>query len=154
MLPVIEAEAHLRLGDLVRASNEARPACDGVSPRLARLAACVLARAEILLGRPAEALSAVDKARAQQTSDGLESDVDLLTLRAEALMAVGDAPAAREAITKARELVLRIGSEVADAALRESFYQNVEPCALALALSERWGVDEAVQTARREEGAT
>jgi tetratricopeptide (TPR) repeat protein len=145
MLPIILAEGHLRLGDFSTAAREARPACVGTSPRLSKLAACVLARAHLCLSEPAEALSAVTHAMSQRTSDGLESDIDLMTLQAEALMELGDARGAREAIERAYEAVLRTGSQVEDAELRESFFRNVEPCARAFKLRARWSKERAQQ---------
>ncbi|HVW28759.1 MAG TPA: protein kinase [Polyangiaceae bacterium] len=138
MLPIIVAEGHLRLGDLSAAAEEAAPACRGTSPRLSKLAACVLARAHIGMNEPARALSVVAHAMSQETSDGLESDVDLMTLRAEALMELGEIHGAREAITRAREAVFRIGNQVGDLDLRESFFKNMEPCVRALELHARW----------------
>ncbi len=62
MLPVIVGEARLRRGRFTLAEEAVRAACGGVSPRLRRLAACVMARAGLALGKPADALSAVVRA--------------------------------------------------------------------------------------------
>jgi tetratricopeptide (TPR) repeat protein len=138
MLPVIVGEARLRKGDLVGAIEEVSPACEGVSPRLRRLAACVRARAELALGTPDRALVTVEQALAQPTSDGLESGLDLLALRAEALHAGGRPEAARQALESAIEVIRSIADDISDADLRRSYLERVEPCARALALSKAW----------------
>jgi tetratricopeptide (TPR) repeat protein len=140
MLPVIVAEAHLRLGDWARAEKEALGPFSGPSPRLRRLAASVLARAQLAQGDAARALETVDAALQTNTHDGLESDIDLFTLRAEARHAVGDHEGARSAIISARDLVLRIASDIQADDLRASFLTHVEPCARALSLCREWGL--------------
>jgi tetratricopeptide (TPR) repeat protein len=135
MIPVLVAEAHLRKGQLQLARDVVRPACAGVSPRLCRLAACVLARAQLLLGLPQEALqTAEDALQLSGSNTGLESDVDLLTLRAEAYLASGRVEKAREAATEAASFVEMVALSIDDPALRQSFCERVEPCARALAL--------------------
>jgi tetratricopeptide (TPR) repeat protein len=137
MLPVIVGEARLRQGRFELAEEAVRAACEGVSPRLRRQAACVMARAEIAQGRAADALSTVSRALEQPTSEGLESDIDLYTLRAEALLALDRAEEANPFIDQAFELVQGIADGIRDPELRRSFTENVEPCARALLLHTR-----------------
>ncbi|HTV17837.1 MAG TPA: protein kinase [Polyangiaceae bacterium] len=135
MIPVLRGEALLRRGNLDEAVRMVRPACSGVSPRLCRLAACVLARAQLLLDLPKDALrTAVEALTLSATNRGLESDVDLLTLHAEALFALGRNEEANEAATVARAFVDNIAKDIGDAELRRSFTERVEPCARALGL--------------------
>ena len=139
MIPVLAGEALLRQGRLEDAVKRVRPACSGVSPRLCRLASCVLARAQLLLGLPEEALQTADDALQLPASHrGLESDVDLLTLRAEALHANGRVAEAREAATVATSFVDNIAKDIGDPELRRSFTEGVEPCARALGLCQAW----------------
>jgi tetratricopeptide (TPR) repeat protein len=138
MLPVIAAEARLRMNELERAMREAGVAFEGPSPRIRRLAGSILARAQLAAGRAADALATVESALAQPTSGGLESDVDLLTVRAEALLATGGPENARAAAIEARAFVLTIAESIDDPELRRSFMEGVEPCARALALAERF----------------
>jgi tetratricopeptide (TPR) repeat protein len=139
MVPVLVAEAYLRQGKLHEAEQTVRPAFAGVSPRLSRLAACVLARAQLLLDRPGEALQTIDEAfRLPASNKGLESDVDLLTLRAEALFAAGRREDALQAATAAKEFVEHLAADIGDAGLRRSFTESVEPCARALSLHRQW----------------
>jgi tetratricopeptide (TPR) repeat protein len=137
MLPVIAAEARFHKNHLVAAIDEARQAFGGPSPRIRRLAGSILARAELACGQSREALSTVEMALSQPTSGGLESDVDLLTVRAEARLASGDFEGAAASAKEARSFVLSIAETVEDADLRRSFVENVEPCARALALAEQ-----------------
>jgi tetratricopeptide (TPR) repeat protein len=138
MLPVIVAEARLRQGNFAAAEADAAPACAGMSPRLRRLAACILAHAQLKLERPADALSTIEEALEQPTTNGLESDIDLLTLRAEALFVTGRTAEAAEAIVSASNFVLAVAADIGDEALKASFLNNVEPCARALSLKARW----------------
>jgi eukaryotic-like serine/threonine-protein kinase len=141
MRPVLVAEALLRKGDYATAAKEVGEACTGVSLRLRRLAACVLASAELRQGEPERALATVGKALELPTSNGLESDIELYTLRAEALRACKRVQESVEAIAQARELVLGIAADIEDFELKRSFLENVEPCARALRLYERWSVE-------------
>src|SRR6185312_8906180 len=120
-----------RSGDYEGAERAVSAAFSGQSPRLQRLAACVLARAQLALGNAKGALESVDRALGTETSGGLESDIDLLTLRAEARNESGDVVGARTAIAEAHAFVSRIAAGVEDAQLRESFLTRVEPCARA-----------------------
>jgi serine/threonine protein kinase/tetratricopeptide (TPR) repeat protein len=138
MLPVILAEARLREGNYRAAEEEAVPACSGVSPRLGRLAASVLARAQLADGRAAEALSTSERALALPGVSGLESEMELLTVRAEALFACGFRERAESAIQQARDAVLAVADGIDDLELRASFLANVEPCVRAVELAGRW----------------
>lgn len=137
MLPVILAEAHLRQGDFAAAADEAAPACRGVSPRLRRLAACVRARALLSLGEPESALDTVERAL-EQHSHGLESDIELSVLRAEALDGCGRDAEAAEAIRRAAKYVQGLAADICDPELRASFLGSVEPCARTLSLWNGW----------------
>lgn len=139
MIPVLAGEALLREGRLEDAVQMVHPACSGVSPRLCRMAACVLARAQLLLAQPDQALQTVERAlQLPASSRGLESDIELATLRAEALDATGQTRPAREAATMAASLVKDIANDIEDTDLRRSFLERVEPCARVLALSRTW----------------
>jgi tetratricopeptide (TPR) repeat protein len=138
MLPVVLAEARFREGRFRDAEEEALPACTGLSPRLARLAAAVLTRAQLAQGRPADALSSTDRALRLPTSNGLESEIDLLTIRAEALHACGKQHEAVDAIARARAAIFAIADDIDDLSLKRSFLENVEPCARALRLAQSW----------------
>jgi len=137
MLPVIVGEARLRQGRFELAEEAVRAACGGVSPRLRRLAACVMARAELALGKPLDALTTVARALEEPTSEGLESDIDLFTLRAEALLLLGRGKEAIPFVDRAYGLVRGIADDISDPELRRSFTERVEPCARALALHAR-----------------
>jgi tetratricopeptide (TPR) repeat protein len=143
MLPVIVAEARLRQGDYAAAVEEAAPACAGVSPRLSRLAACVMASAQLLQGKATEALATITFALERCPSSGFESDIDLYTLRAQALRGCERQVESLVAIGRAKDLVLGIAANIGDLALKASFLDNVEPCARALRLYEEWSAAEA-----------
>jgi tetratricopeptide (TPR) repeat protein len=139
MIPVLTGEALLRQGKLDDAVRTVHPACSGVSPRLCRMAACVLARAQLLLGTPGPALETVERAlQLPASSRGLESDIELATLHAEALHASGQSGTAREAATAGESLVNGIASDIEDPQLRRSFLERVEPCARVRALGRTW----------------
>jgi hypothetical protein len=136
MLPIVVAEARIEQTAFTEASDCASKSFEGGSPRLRRLAACVLAHAQLAQGKAALALRTIETALAFPTSNGLESDLDLKTLYAEALLAVGDTSAARRAAADAREAVLAIASTIESAELKQSFCENVRPCARALKLAQ------------------
>jgi tetratricopeptide (TPR) repeat protein len=138
LLPTVLAEARFREGNFRAAEEEVLPACSGASPRLGRLAASVLARAQLAQERPEDALASTDRALALPTAHGLESEIDLLTVRAEALHALGRKDEAALAIEAARQAVFGIASDIQDAELARSFLENVEPCARALRLHASW----------------
>jgi tetratricopeptide (TPR) repeat protein len=140
MLPVVVAEAQLWKSELGASMEAARLAFGGPSPRIRRLAGAVLARAELAAGAPERALATVEAALAQPTSSGLESDIDLLTVRAEARLGAGDEAGAREAAAEAQNLIQSISGSIEDVELRRSFEHAVEPCARALALAAQLGV--------------
>jgi tetratricopeptide (TPR) repeat protein len=138
MLPVAVAEARFRQGNFASAEAEAAPACSGLAPRLRRLAACILAHAQLAQGRPQEALLTVQTGLEGDTSQGLETDIDLLTLRAEAFYATGQQREAAHAIVEAADFALSVAADINDRNLRDSFLQDVEPCARALSLCSQW----------------
>ena len=140
MLPVIVGEARLVQGDFAGAEEAVSGAFSGQSPRLQRLAACVLAKSQLKQGDGVRALETIERTLATRTSNGLESDIDLLTLRAEARFACGDATGARVAIAEARALIDRIAAGIDDALLQTSFVTRVEPCARAIGLCDAWAV--------------
>jgi hypothetical protein len=135
MLPVVVGEALLQQGDAAAAQVEVMAACSGGSPRLQRLAACVMARAQLSLGQTNEALRTIESALVAPTSDGLESEIDLMNLRVECLLR-DDVETSRRIATSTRAMVLDMAACVEDAELRRSFLQNVAPCARALQLYE------------------
>ncbi|HYO95060.1 MAG TPA: AAA family ATPase, partial [Polyangiaceae bacterium] len=134
MLPILLGEAQLRLGNPRAAEAEVLAAFSGKSPRLQRLAACVLSRAQLSGGRPTEALQTIQVALATPSSNGLESEVELLTLHTECLLACDRPAEAQMASARARAMVLELAASIADPELRRSFLENVEPCARALTL--------------------
>jgi tetratricopeptide (TPR) repeat protein len=138
MLPVILGEARLREGKFEAAEEEVIPACSGVSPRLGRMAASVLARALLAQGRVEDALASIERALELPTSHGLESEIDLLTVRGEALYASGRRAEALSAMRHAERAVYAIADGIEDAELRATFLTRVEPCARAIELSKRW----------------
>ena len=137
MLPIVLAEAQLRLGNLSAAEEEASPACNGRSPRLQRLAACVLARAQLARGQTTHALRTIELALESRTSNGLESEIDLMNLRAECLLACGQREAAQRVAARTKEVVMAIAADIESPELRRSFLERVEPCARAFALHEQ-----------------
>jgi tetratricopeptide (TPR) repeat protein len=138
MLPVLTAEALLQQGRISDARSSASIAFAGKTPRLRRVAASVLARAQLLQRDVSGALATVEQGLATPTLNGLESDIELLTLRAEALHLSGEREQALEAAGKARDWVLALAGTIADEELRNSFMQNVAPCARALAIADSW----------------
>jgi hypothetical protein len=132
MLPVVVGEALLQQGDAAAAQVEVMAACSGGSPRLQRLAACVMARAQLSLGQTSEALSTIERALGAPTSDGLESEIDLMNLRVECLLEREQLEASRLTAARTRDIVLGMAADIEDSELRRSFLQNVAPCARAL----------------------
>jgi tetratricopeptide (TPR) repeat protein len=137
MLPAISGEALYRQGRYAQAIADAERTVAGASPRLRRMAGCLRARAELALGRPEQALAAVEDALREQTSTGLDSEIDLFTVCAEARAALGDLAGARAALAQARALIAAVAQQIEDAALRQSFLERVEPCARAVQLGAR-----------------
>jgi hypothetical protein len=95
---------------------------------------CVRARSMLALGRPAPALAAIEQALSEQTSTGLDSEIELFTVRAEALLASGDRAGARAASEKAHAIVQDVARSIDDGALKRSFLQDVDACRRALSL--------------------
>ncbi|RYZ09191.1 MAG: hypothetical protein EOO73_05380 [Myxococcales bacterium] len=136
MLPVMVGEARLQQQNAAAAMAEVAPACAGSSPRLRRLAACVMARAQLGLGQTTDALRTIELALDSSTTNGLESEIDLMNLKADCLLACGQRDAAQRVVARTREMVLGMAAEIADERLRRSFLENVSPCARALTLHE------------------
>jgi hypothetical protein len=137
MIPVVVAEALLRQGDAQAAEKEVLVAFGGTAPKLQRLAACVLARAQLSRNEVTEALRTIERALEISTSNGLESEIDLMNLRAECLLACGQRESARRVVARTCELVLGMAGDIDDPQLKRSFLGNVEPCARALLLLEQ-----------------
>jgi tetratricopeptide (TPR) repeat protein len=142
MIPVIVAEARLLQGDPGGAEAAVVAAFAGKSPHLLRLAARVLAKSQLALGQGDRALETIERTLATETSNGLESYLDLLTIRAEALHAKGDLAGALASISDARSRVVRVAKTIEDPELRESFVNRVEPCVRALRLHDAWTIPE------------
>jgi hypothetical protein len=98
----------------------------------------VLARSELALGRPARALSVALAGLELRSATGLESEIELLTVRAEALAQLGESAEARSAIALALDWTERLSSQIEDSELRQSFLTSVEPCARARRLASQW----------------
>ncbi|HYP98948.1 MAG TPA: protein kinase [Polyangiaceae bacterium] len=137
MVPVVVAEALLKQGNPRAAEHAVSAALNGAAPKLQRLAASVLARAQLSRNEVSEALRTIELALEVSTSNGLESEIDLMNLRAECLLARGERGSARQVVAKTSELVLAIAAEIESAELKHSFLTNVEPCARALSLFEQ-----------------
>ncbi len=137
ILAATAAEARLQQGRFDEAIAEAEIAVAGVSPRLRRMAGCIRARAQLAVGQPALALAAIEAAFREQTSTGLDSEIELFTAHAEALEALGDLEGARAAVRKARDFVLHTAASIADEGLRRGFVEGIEACARATELAAR-----------------
>jgi tetratricopeptide (TPR) repeat protein len=136
LLPIVLGEVQLQLGNNDTAEAEVESACRGSSPRLQRLAACVLVRARLNRGRTREALSVLEHTMQFEGAAGLESEIDLMNLRVECLLACGQREAASRVAVRTKELVVKLSTDIRDEDLRASFLARVEPCARALALYE------------------
>ena len=135
MLPAIAAEAlHLQQRH-EEAIAEVEQAVVGPSPRLRRMVGGFRARALLALGRGEQAIAAAERALEEQTSSGLESEVELFASYAQALLEVGRGADARVAAQRAQALVMSVAETIADAELRRSFVEDVEPNARALRLA-------------------
>ena len=138
MLPVLTAEAHFRLANYEHAVRFGEQAVSARSPRIRYLASGVLARSELALGRPERALSVALAGLELHSATGLESEIELLTVRAEALAQLGEPAEARSAIALALDWTERLSSQIEDHDLRHSFLTSVEPCARARRLASQW----------------
>ena len=137
MLPVVVAEALLKQGEPQAAEQAVWAASNGTSPKLRRLAACVLARAQLSRNEVTEALRTIEFALEVSTSNGLESEIDLMNLRAECLLALGQRESAQRVVNRTSELVSALANDIDDPHLKHSFLTKVEPCARALSLREQ-----------------
>ncbi len=101
-------------------------------------ALAALARAQLLQGRPEEALATVSEAVALVDPPGkeLEGEAFVRLAQAEILSAVGRVHDAREAVALAGLRVRERAGKIADEALRASFVQNVPENAGILSLLE------------------
>jgi tetratricopeptide (TPR) repeat protein len=130
------------LGRGEEAVAEARQALSltpGTSP-LRPHALGMLAGAELVRGRAAEALQAAREAmeslRAVGNTDEAEAFIHLV--HAEALHATGATGAARAAVGEARARLLARAQKIADPAAREGFLRRVPENARTLTLAEAW----------------
>jgi eukaryotic-like serine/threonine-protein kinase len=137
MVPILVGEALLLQGKLQEAEEQVTAAFAGGSPRLQRLAACVLARAQLGRGETAAALRTIELAVAARTSSGLESGLDLMNLKAECLLACGQPEPAKRVVAETHDLVVKLAADITSPELKHSFLSNVEPCARALQLYEQ-----------------
>lgn len=137
MVPILVGEALLLQGRLHEAEEQVTPAFTGASPRLQRLAACVLARAQLARGETNSALRTIELALEARTASGLESGLDLMNLKAECLLACGQLEPAKRVVARTYDLVLKLAQDITSPELRQSFLSNLEPCARALQLYER-----------------
>jgi hypothetical protein len=137
MVPILVGEALLLQGRLHEAEEQVTPAFTGASPRLQRLAACVLARAQLARGETTSALRTIELALEARTASGLESGLDLMNLKAECLLACGQLEPAKRVVARTRDLVLKLAQDITSPELKRSFLSNLEPCARALQLHEQ-----------------
>jgi eukaryotic-like serine/threonine-protein kinase len=120
------AEARYRSGDLVSARSGAEAALHGPSVPYRRVAFSTLARAQLGLGEPREALTTVEQALASPAAATPEYTVDLLTTRARVALALGDKGGAEQARESALGLIDSVALRISDPAVRSAFQEHVE----------------------------
>lgn len=133
----------LREGDLVGAEREARVAEELLAnlPLERPATAVMLAAVHLAAGRAALALAAAERASLAHARVGGCSffrGALIRLLRAEALHALGEFAAAREAIAAARRRLLAIAATIDDAAYRKSFLERVPENRRTLELARAW----------------
>ena len=136
------AAALRRAGELDAAEAEVRRAVEllEAAKPLEVLARATLADVLLARDRPAEALAEAREAFALLGSLGKVEEGEALArlTYAEALFATGDLPAARAAITDARDRLLAAAARIDDPRRRESFLQNIHEAARTLELARAW----------------
>ncbi|MFO0587388.1 MAG: protein kinase [Polyangiaceae bacterium] len=124
-------------GDLTRAESEARAAADVLSNLKSAQAYAlgVLAYVKLLSGKPAEALTASERAMAIIEEVGAIQDGDIMVrlAHAESLYALGSMDA-ESTLRDVRTRLLASASRITDVALRLSFLENIPENARTMAL--------------------
>ena len=132
------AEAYLRDGkyDLARKEAHAVQSSASVYARVTALA--VLGRLALIEGRPAEAVTLLDRGIAEQDQGSAVPfwRSILLLSRVEALRAAGAETTARAALREAHDRIQRIASGFNDPDLRQSYLTRIEANARTVALAE------------------
>ena len=133
------AEAVAAEGDLEEAD---RIACEAEqllagAPPIQVTASAIAAQVALRRGDAAEALRRARRAMdvVDRIGHGEEGEAAARLVLAEALLAVGDADAARPVLDEARRRLLAAAARIADPALRRSFVENVPEHARTLALA-------------------
>lgn len=136
------ADAHFALGNMVDAERGAKKVVEECAALFFPMAAgiAVLARTAQARGRHREALEYAETGCAldQQGRVYLLDGSKLHLSRFEALLALGDRNAAREALRTARDRVLRIATSFDDPAERDTYLTRIEPNARTLTLAREW----------------
>jgi len=135
------AEILLASGDAEAAAREAARSVELLAgaPLTRPYALATLARARLADGRAVEALELATEAM-QNVAEVEEAEATVRLVHAEALDAVGEKAAAREAIVVASNRLHERAARISDATLRESFLHGVPDNAHTLALHARWSV--------------
>jgi hypothetical protein len=120
------AEAYLGDGRPDLALPFALEAVAGAPGFFQNWGAAALARAYLGVGDAEAALRVLRAALAEGSSSLVEVDADLLTSECLALRALGDAPGAQDAATRARSLVTGVAARICDSSLRASFLTVTE----------------------------
>jgi hypothetical protein len=135
----VAAEANLAQGNLAHAAREGDILMREAPITTMRCwGACIAACAYLEQGQLDEALDAVSRGLGEASAGYVETEVSLLTVRAEALQRRGDRVAARDAIRQACDLVRRVAAGIQDEALRASYLTRVPANRRALELAEAW----------------
>jgi hypothetical protein len=144
------ARVHLHAGDHAAAAREAEAVVGTVTASMADVMSMSLIRVEAQIvvasvalarGQPEEAFAAASEVMEWiEVRGGVGHQEGRLYLtRAEALLALGEVEAGREALAAARERLLERAANIEDPALRESFLGRVPENARTLALAAAWG---------------
>jgi ATP/maltotriose-dependent transcriptional regulator MalT len=138
----LQAELQYRRGALDQALEVARRCTASGYPTAERWGGATLARTQIALGQPEQALL-VTRALLQEEGMGHEADTetDLYVSQALALAALGDEPAARRTLADVCGRIRETAARFADPHQRALFLYGVEAHARAAQLSAAWGLE-------------
>ncbi len=135
---ILSAELHLSESKIDAALVDAKEAVSTATSSSHRWAHVTLARVELALGRPRAALEAL--ATAASSTVPIWSTVDgwLHLLRAQALHALGEVQAARDAIDGARVRLVQTAKTFTTSDLRAPYLSKVEPHRRTIELAREW----------------
>jgi len=138
----LQAELHYRRGALEQALAVAQRCTASGYPTAERWGGATLARTQIALGRPEQALL-VTRALLQEEGVGHEADTetDLYVSQALALAALGDEREARRTLAEVCGRIRETSAQFADPHQRALFLYGVEAHARAAQLSAAWGLE-------------